>query len=90
MTTVYINLMPGTLSGFSSSHPIPDHVFTTCKKSEKCSFLINEVARACDVLPSQVVLVTYRSDTFTVLEESESISPNLSYGVRFLAYLVMP
>lgn len=90
MTTVYINLMPGMFSGFPSTQSIPDHVFATCKKSEKCSFLVNEVAKACDVLPSQVVLVSYRSDTFVVLEESSSINMNLSYGVRLLAYLVMP
>lgn len=90
MTTVYINVMPGAFSGFSSTQSIPDHVFTTCKKSEKCSFLVNEVAKACDVLPSQVVLVSYRSDTFVMLEEYSSIHTNLSYDARLLAYLVMP
>lgn len=90
MTTVYINIMPFALSGFTPSLPVPDHVFISCKKSERCSLLIREVADACSVMPSQVVLLSYRNALFSVLAESESLSSHLSFDTCFFAYLVIP
>ena len=89
MISLYINIMPFELSGFNATEPIPDHLFINCKKSEKGSFVIEEIAKVCNVLPSQVVLMSYRTENFTEILADESISSVLYYGVHLLAYLVM-